>query len=432
MNPLRNSDNAILAKAGRSGAAEIFAERGFELPDVRPREGRGLPVPEQVYRRRLAQCGAAVAPADALISFLGAGHGPAFVPPSLAGAMEAASAAARNEPRAWGERFAARLAALTGMAAVLPAALTAREAAAALVRLIAETRPGGREVLLAGTLPLAFEKALRRSLDRAGFRHRFLGWDEGIVSTGELLANFASSEAASAAGIAAVVVASPNALGCIEPLSEIGQIVHHRGALFVPVVDPLTLALLRTPGEAAANFSCGSLRSLGQAGKGMGDAWFLAAGERQRDYLAPDVLDPVLGADPGARSAGAMGEVAAFVDGLGAGGLAALASIRFRYARYLHDALGQITGFRPAFPDKVPFFDEFVFRTPLPVEEIVAELEEQGIVAGLPVRLPQPGGGNGLLLSVSERRTLREMEYFLKALKQIRDRNAGRILGADL
>jgi glycine dehydrogenase subunit 1 len=124
--------------------------------------------------------------------------------------------------------------------------------------------------------------------------------------------------------------------------------------------------------------------------------------------------------------------VAAFLEGLGAAGLATLAGLRFQYARFLHSALSQITGFQPAFPAKVPFFDEFVFRTPLPAEEIVAELEEQGICAGIPVRLPAPAKGSGLLLSVTERRTLREMEYFLKALKQLRDRNAGRILGADL
>ena len=129
-----------------------------------------------------------------------------------------------------------------------------------------------------------------------------------------------------------------------------------------------------------------------------------------------------------------MGEVVAFLEGLGGEGLASLAGLRLRHARFLHSALSQIAGFQPAFPASVPFFDEFVFRTPLPAEEIVAELEEQGIGAGLPVRLPDFGTakGNGLLLSVTERRTLREMEYFLKALKQIRDRNAGRILGADL
>ncbi|SDU22291.1 Glycine cleavage system P-protein [Verrucomicrobium sp. GAS474] len=440
MNHLRRIDAEILAKAGRSDAAEIFAARGLPLPDPSPKEGRGLPIPEQTYRRRLSQYGAAVSPVEGQISFLGAGFGSCFVPSSLAGAMETASLAARRNPDAWGERLARHLAALTGMAAVLPAVLTARDAASTLVHLIAEARPGCREILLAGTLPLTFDKPLRRQLDRFGFRCRTLGWEDGVVSASELLAHFSAppTAASTSNGIAAVLVASPNALGCLEPMSEIGQIVHHRGALFIPLVDPLSLALLRTPGEVAANFCCGSLHSVGLSRRGVGDGWFVAAGEYQKAYLDRSEMDRHLGGGFPARSGGQAGEAAAFLEGLGGEGLATLAGLRLQYARFLHSALSQITGFHPAFPAKVPFFNEFVFQTPLPAEEIVAELEEQGICAGLPVRLPSATQAipeskpSGLLVSVTERRTLREMEYFLKALKQLRDRNAGRILGADL
>ena len=133
-------------------------------------------------------------------------------------------------------------------------------------------------------------------------------------------------------------------------------------------------------------------------------------------------------AEPRPVEAGVLPRVMAFLDWLGAEGLRRAALADFRNAHFLASAIGQIAGFRPAFA--APFHNEFVIRTPLSPAEVVRELEEQGIFAGVPI-LIEEGRHEGLLMAVSGGRTPAQVEYFLKALKQLRDRNAGRILGID-
>ena len=63
--------------------------------------------------------------------------------------------------------------------------------------------------------------------------------------------------------VAGVVVANPNFLGLLEPMAEIGSVAHAAGALFVSVVEPVSLAVLASPGEYGADIAAGEGQSLG-------------------------------------------------------------------------------------------------------------------------------------------------------------------------
>jgi glycine dehydrogenase subunit 1 len=63
--------------------------------------------------------------------------------------------------------------------------------------------------------------------------------------------------------VAGVVVANPNFLGLLEPMVEIGRLAHAAGALFVAVVEPVSLAVLASPGEYGADIAAGDGQSLG-------------------------------------------------------------------------------------------------------------------------------------------------------------------------
>jgi glycine dehydrogenase subunit 1 len=65
--------------------------------------------------------------------------------------------------------------------------------------------------------------------------------------------------------IAGVVVSQPNELGLLEPMAEIGRIAHAAGALFVAVVEPVSLAVLEPPGRYGADIAAGEGQSLGIA-----------------------------------------------------------------------------------------------------------------------------------------------------------------------
>ncbi len=64
---------------------------------------------------------------------------------------------------------------------------------------------------------------------------------------------------------AGVVLGQPNAFGVLEPMAEAARLAHAAGALFVAVVEPVSLAVLATPGEYGADICAGEGQPLGIA-----------------------------------------------------------------------------------------------------------------------------------------------------------------------
>src|SRR5215218_3716550 len=65
--------------------------------------------------------------------------------------------------------------------------------------------------------------------------------------------------------VAGVVAAQPDFLGLLEPMPEIGRLAHAAGALFVAVVEPVSLAVLEPPGAYGADIAAGEGQPLGIA-----------------------------------------------------------------------------------------------------------------------------------------------------------------------
>ena len=57
--------------------------------------------------------------------------------------------------------------------------------------------------------------------------------------------------------VAGVVVAQPSILGLLEDMPEVGRLAHAAGALFVSVIEPVSLAVLAPPGEYGADIAAG-------------------------------------------------------------------------------------------------------------------------------------------------------------------------------
>ena len=65
--------------------------------------------------------------------------------------------------------------------------------------------------------------------------------------------------------VAGVIAAQPDFLGLLEPMPEIGRLAHAAGALFVAVVEPVSLAVLAPPGAYGADIAAGEGQPLGIA-----------------------------------------------------------------------------------------------------------------------------------------------------------------------
>jgi glycine dehydrogenase subunit 1 len=65
--------------------------------------------------------------------------------------------------------------------------------------------------------------------------------------------------------VAGVIAAQPDFLGLLEPMPAIARLTHAAGALFVAVIEPVSLAILAPPGEYGADIAAGEGQPLGIA-----------------------------------------------------------------------------------------------------------------------------------------------------------------------
>lgn len=251
---------------------------------------------------------------------------------------------------------------------------------------------------------------------------------------------FASVGAPSLAGPpAALVVASPNYLGCIDPLGPARAVADGLGALLVAVFDPIAAGLLRTPGEQGADVAVGEGQPLGTplafGGPYLG-MFAVASGHTRR--LPGRLVGRTT--DSGGRTAyvttlrareqdirrerassnictnqtlvaiGAMVQMA----WLGTRGLRELALRCARGARYAQEALVALPGIRPL--AGAPFVREFALELPLAAEVVVERMADEGFLAGIPV---EAGGQRGLLVAVTEKRTRAEIDAYVAAMEKV-------------
>jgi len=88
---------------------------------------------------------------------------------------------------------------------------------------------------------------------------------EGPAAGTTDLASLEAMLADPARPVAGVVAAQPSVLGLLEPMAEIGRLAHAAGALFVAVVEPVSLAVLAPPAAYDADIAAGDGQPLGMA-----------------------------------------------------------------------------------------------------------------------------------------------------------------------
>lgn len=250
---------------------------------------------------------------------------------------------------------------------------------------------------------------------------------------------------------AAVVVASPNYLGCIEPLGAARDAADRHGALLVGAFDPVSAGLLRSPGEQGADVAVAEGQPLGTplsfGGPYLG--MFAVAHHHVRRLPGRLVGRTV---DASGRTAyvstlrareqdirrerassnictnQTLIAVAAMVQlsWLGTGGLRELALRCARGTRYLREAVLDLPGVRPL--ASAPVLREFAVALPVSAGEVVGRMAEEGFLAGLPLGSGDgadgsggsaTGVGEGLLIAVTERRTRAEMDRYVAALEKV-------------
>jgi len=241
---------------------------------------------------------------------------------------------------------------------------------------------------------------------------------------------------------ACVIVQTPNFFGCLEAVGVIAEAARSVGARSVVAVDPVSLGLLKPPGEFGVDVVVGEGQGLG-APMGFGGpllGFFACSSEYLRRF--PGRIVGLTHDTQGRRgftmtlrtreqdirrekatsnicTNEALVALAATVHlcALGPAGLREVADLCLQKAHYAAGRLMQIPGVTRAFGS--PFFKEFALKvdTRKPVRDLCRALADRGFLAGYPLDERYPEYHDSLLVAVTERRTVSEIDAFAAAVQ---------------
>jgi len=239
-------------------------------------------------------------------------------------------------------------------------------------------------------------------------------------------------------GAACVIVQNPSFLGDVRDFTALADRCHAAGALLVVSFYPISLGLVKTPGEMGADIAIGEGQSLG-LNLGFGGPYLgimctlkshvrkmpgRIAGETQDAQGRRGFVLTLQAREQHIRRDKAMSNICSnqalcalralvYLSLLGKEGLRETAAACHAKAEYLKAKIARFA--TPLNPGTT--FNEFAVRLPRPAEDIIAALLPLGYHAGLPLASVGAGEANDLLIAVTEKRTREELDAFATALE---------------
>jgi glycine dehydrogenase subunit 1 len=242
---------------------------------------------------------------------------------------------------------------------------------------------------------------------------------------------------------AAVLVQHPNFHGCLEPVNEISEIAHKKGALLLVCVDPISLGLLAPPGAYGADIAVAEGQALGMplslGGPYLGIYTCKKAYIRQTPgRLIARTVDrdgkPAYALSLQTREQHIRREKATsnictnqalcalmaniYLATMGREGIKAVARQCLLKAHYLAEQVSKIKDFMITCDG--PFFKEFTVMTPAPPKRIIEEGLREKFLAGIDLGRFGPKWTDQMLIAVTEKRTKQEMDRLVQFLMRFR------------
>jgi glycine cleavage system P protein (glycine dehydrogenase) subunit 1 len=301
--------------------------------------------------------------------------------------------------------------------------------------LMAERLTGRHRVLVARSLHPEYRQVLETYTRNLGLQIQEIGFKPSGQIDGIRLDAMINNETA------AVVVQSPNFFGVLEPIPDLAELAHKKGALLVAsITEGVSLGAVRPPAEA--DIVAMEAQSFGLPPSYGGPyAGVIATRERFVRQLPGRLAGETLDAD-GRRGyvltlatreqhirrekatsnictnqALCALAVAIHLCLLGKEGLKELAAQNLAKARFALEELEKIPGVRRAFSG--PFFNEFAVQLPRSVKLINAELLREKIIGPLPLGGFYADLTKRGLFCVTETTSRAEIERMTAAIRQI-------------
>ena len=238
----------------------------------------------------------------------------------------------------------------------------------------------------------------------------------------------------------AIVVQSPNYVGCLEDVAAAAELARRVGAFLVVAADPVSAGLLTPPGSLGADVVVGEGQPFGAPLSFGGPYLGLFACRKEHIRRLPGRLvgetvdtegrrayvTTLRTREQDIRREKASSNVCtnqtlmavAFLVHLGWLGTAGLRELALRCARgtrYCREALLSIEGVEPL--AGAPVLREFAVRPPVSADVVVDRMADEGFLAG--VALDEEDYGGGLLVAVTEKRTRAEIDAYAATFEKV-------------
>ncbi len=305
--------------------------------------------------------------------------------------------------------------------------------AEAVLMAMAVTNRHGKVVVCSSIHP-EHQQILKTYLINLNASVETVPWIEGCANL-EALERVVTSETA------CVVVQSPNFLGIIEDVAAIAAIVHKQGAKLIVSCDPMSLGILKRPGDLGADIVVAEGQSLGSPmafggpylgilacrteflrripGRIAGQTvdrrnrrCFVLTLQTREQHIRREKATSNICTNQGLFALRA----AIYLALLGPQGLRELSQLCLDKSHYAAEQI--TTSDRFELPYAAPFFKEFVVRDREgSVASMLATARHNQVLAGLPLGTWYPDLQDCFLVAVTEKRTKGEIDRWANVLQ---------------
>ncbi|MDH5181747.1 MAG: aminomethyl-transferring glycine dehydrogenase subunit GcvPA, partial [Gammaproteobacteria bacterium] len=249
----------------------------------------------------------------------------------------------------------------------------------------------------------------------------------------------------------ALVIPQPNFFGVLEEVDALTDWAHQHGGMVIAVTNPVSLALLKPPGEwgeTGADITCGDGQPLGVPLSSGGPYFgFICCREEFVRQMPGRIIGRTTDLDgkPGyaltlqareqhIRRSKATSNICTnqgllvtaatiHMAMIGPAGLERTAASSHANTQVLLKKLQAVAGLKPIF--NRPVFHEAAIGLDLPTADVIQALAAEGIVAGFALNEDYPELGNTLLVCATETKTETDLDHFVANLQRITSRGQG-------
>jgi glycine dehydrogenase subunit 1 len=244
-----------------------------------------------------------------------------------------------------------------------------------------------------------------------------------------------------------VLIQQPNFFGCVEEMEALAKAAHDRGALLVVAFDPISLGLLKRPGDYSADIVIAEGQSIGtpmqfggpylgimacreefvrrMPGRIAGQTvdrrgkrcWVLTLQTREQ-HIRREKATSNICTNQGLFALRAT----VYLASMGPQGMREAANACLQKSRYAQERL--VAGGRLKLAFDKPTFKEFVVRdSERNVAGLITDALESGYFAGVPLERWYPDLADCMLVCVTEKRTRAEIDGLAATCAKAQKRN---------